>query len=171
MMMEMFANKFPEIAEKETRCILMPEGKDLPEGHYYFPESFCNDKKCDCRRAFINVIFEEETIATIGFGWENLKFYENWANDKSIVEYIKGPILELTGIITKYSENALNLFKEVMMKDSIFLDRLKKHYKMFKEELKNREEDAIDELENFNPNEHTVLDLCKDAGTWKPLRL
>ena len=166
MMMEMFANKFPEIAEKETRCILMPEGKDLPEGHYYFPESFCNDKECDCRRAFINVIFEEETIATIGFGWENLKFYENWANDKSIVEYIKGPILELTGIRTKYSENALSLFKGVLMQDKLFLGRLPIHYKMFKDSLSDSKEDeAAYESEDFNPDEHTVISLCRGIGT------
>ena len=166
MMMEMFVNKFPEIAEKETRCILMPKGKDLPEGHYYFPESFCNDKECDCRRAFINVIFEEEPIATIGFGWEDLKFYEKWANDKSMAKDLKGPILELTGIRTKYSENALNLFKEALMQDKLFLERLPKHYKMFKENLSNSKEvELADELEDFNPDEHTILSLCRDIGT------
>ena len=166
MMMEMFVNKFPEIAEKETRCILMPKGKDLPEGHYYFPESFCNDKECDCRRAFINVIFEEEPIATIGFGWEDLKFYEKWANDKSMAKDLKGPILELTGIRTKYSENVLNLFKEALMQDKLFLERLPKHYKMFKENLSNSKEvELADELEDFNPDEHTILSLCRDIGT------
>ena len=164
-MMEMFVNKFPEIAEKETRCILMPKGKDLPEGHYYFPESFCNDKECDCRRAFINVIFEEEPIATIGFGWEDLKFYEKWANDKSMANDLKGPILELGGIRTKYSENALNLFKEALMQDKLFLERLPKHYKMFKEILDDDENGVPDGLGSFNPDEHTVISLCRDRGS------
>lgn len=162
----MFANRFPDVAEKETRCILMPKGKDLPEGHYYFPESFCNDKKCDCRRAFINVIFEEEPIATIGFGWEDLDFYEKWADDKSMANHLKGPILELTGRGTKHSENVLNLFKEVLMQDKLFLERLPKHYKRFKESLSDSEEDdAADELEDFNPDEHAVINLCRDIGS------
>jgi len=166
MMMEMFANRFPDVAEKETRCVLMPIGRDLPKGHYYFPLSFCNDKKCDCRRAFINVIYEEEPIATIGFGWEDLNFYEKWANDKSMAKDLKGPILELTGIKTKHSENALNLFKEVLMHDRLFLERMPKHYKMFKKSLIESQEDCMDdEIEDFNPDEHTVSSLCKDVGT------
>ncbi|HII16508.1 TPA: hypothetical protein HA361_01215 [Candidatus Woesearchaeota archaeon] len=162
MMMEMFVNRFPDVGEKETRCVIMPPGKDLPEGHYYFAESFCNDKKCDCRRAFINVIYEDNPIATIGFGWEDIKFYEKWAHDKSMAPDLKGPILELTGIRTKHSKNALKLFEEVMMHDTIFIERLKKHYKMFKEILSDNEED---EVEDFNPDEHTVASLCKDTGT------
>ncbi len=166
MMMEMFANRFPDIAEKETRCVIMPSGHDLPAGSYYFSESFCNDKQCDCRRAFINIIYENDLIATIGFGWEDTMFYEKWAHDKSMAQDLKGPILEICGIKTRYSDNVLKLFKEVMMKDTIFLDRLKKHYNMFKEELNDTEEDTdMDELEDFNPNEHTVIDLCKERGT------
>ncbi len=133
--MEPFYNKFPKVAETETRCIIIPKGNPLPAGSYYVAESFCNDQKCDCRRAFINVIYNNEIAATIGFGWEDLKFYERWAHDKSLAPDLKGPILELGGVSTKYSEKILVLFKEFMMQDNTFLDRLKRHYKMFKEEL------------------------------------
>ncbi|MDI6738109.1 MAG: hypothetical protein QME12_06370 [Nanoarchaeota archaeon] len=136
MMMEVFVNRFPETAEKETRCVILPEGNPLPAGSYYMAESFCNDKKCDCRRAFINVVYDNKIVATIGFGWEDLAFYRKWAHgDKDIAVHMKGPILELTGIHTKYSEKVLLLFKEFMMHDKVFLERLKKHYKMFKEAL------------------------------------
>ncbi|MFH0876289.1 MAG: hypothetical protein V1859_10210 [archaeon] len=166
MFMELFANRFPEIAEKETRCIMLPIGGKLPAGSYYFPVSFCNEKNCDCRRAFINVIYEEEPIATIGFGWEDIKFYEKWAEDKSMAKDLKGPVLEFTGIRTKYSEKALSLFKEVLMNDKIFLERLPKHYKIFKESLSENEEVDIENLlDDFKPNEHTVLSLCKEKGT------
>jgi|SRR3989338_6679468 len=161
MMMEIFANRFPDLAEKETRCAIVSQGNDLPQGHYYFPVSFCNDKKCDCRRAFINVIYEEEPIATIGFGWEDIKFYENWGNGKSMANDLKGPILELTGIRTKYSDGALELFKGVIMHDKLFLERLPKHYKMFKESL----DDNEDEIGDIEPDEHTVASLCNDTGT------
>lgn len=164
--MEIFANRFPDLAERETRCVIIPKGNPLPPGHYYIAESFCNDKECDCKRAFINVIFEDEPIATIGFGWEDISFYEKWADDKSMANDLKGPILELAGIRTKYSENALKLFKEVMVDDHIFIERLKSHYKMFKDALTNNEEDDnMSELEDFNPDEHSVIELCKDEGT------
>jgi len=135
MMMEMFFNKFPEIAEKETRCIIIPKGNPIPAGNYYMAESFCNDKKCDCRRAFINVIYNDKIAATIGFGWEDLAFYEKWAHDKSLVSDLKGPILELGGVSTKYSEKILLLFKEFIMQDKFFIERVKRHYKMFKDAL------------------------------------
>ncbi len=136
MMMEMFISRFPEIGEKETRGIILPEGNPLPAGRYYLAESFCNDKKCDCRRAFINMIYNNGIIATIGFGWEELDFYRKWAHgDEEIAAHMKGPVLEQGGAQTTYSERALILFKEFMMHDEVFLERLKKHYKMFKEAL------------------------------------
>ncbi len=132
-MMEPFHNKFPEIAERETRRVILPEGNSLPAGNYDMVESFCNDKSCDCRRAFINVLYNDEAIvATIGFGWESAGFYEKWAHDKSMVPDLKGPILELGGIATKHSKDALLLFKNFMAHDETFLERLKRHYKRFK---------------------------------------
>lgn len=134
-MMEMFANRFPKIAEDETRCIILTEHNKLPKGNYYFTESFCNDNSCDCRRAFINVIYNKKIIATIGFGWEDIKFYENFLIDKKLAKDMKGPILEIGGIRTEYSNDVLELFKEFLINDSIFIERLKKHYIMFKDSL------------------------------------
>jgi hypothetical protein len=132
MMMEPFYNRFPGVAEKETRCVIIPKGKHLPAGEYYLSESYCNDKKCDCRRAFINVIYNDNILATIGYGWEDLKFYEKWMGDKELAKDAKGPILEVGGVSTKYSQEILTLFKTFMIQDKIFIDRLKEHYKMFK---------------------------------------
>ena len=135
MMMQPFFSKFPDIARKESRCVIIPKGNSLPAGSYFMAESFCNDKKCDCRRAFINVIYNDDIVATIGFGWENIDFYKKWAHDKSLAPDLKGPILELGGVYTKYSEKILALFKEFMMLDKVFLERLKRHYKMFKDAM------------------------------------
>lgn len=136
MMMEPFHAKFSEIAEEETRCVIIPQGKKLPAGEYFMVESFCNDSKCDCRRAFINILYRDEIIlATIGFGWEDLSFYKKWAHDKSLAQNMKGPILELGGVSSKYSDELLVLFKEVMLNDQVFLDRIKRHYKMFKDAI------------------------------------
>lgn len=164
MMMEPFHIRFPKVAEKETRCIIVLEREDLPAGEYYFIESFCNDKKCDCRRAFINILYEDKVIATIGFGWEDLEFYGKWMGDKSMAKDLKGPILELTGIRTKYSEKGLALFKEFMMNDEVFIERLKKHYKMFKESLSD-DDDGLDDTDDFYPDEHSITSLCDNQGT------
>ena len=49
---------------------------------------------------------------------------------------MKGPILELGGQRSQYSEELLKLFKEVMINDNIFIDKLKRHYGMFKSSKK-----------------------------------
>lgn len=132
MMMEPFDNRFLEIARKETRCVIIPRGKTLPEGEYFFVESYCNDKKCDCRRVFINVYHNGKPVATIGYGWEELEYYEKWMGDKKLAKDVKGPILEIDGFFTEYSDEVFNLFNEIMLKDSVFIARLKKHYELFK---------------------------------------
>lgn len=168
--MQSFYSLFPEIAEKETRCLLVcGEQEGLPNGEYFFIESFCNDKKCDCRRVFINVLYKENIVATIGYGWENIEFYEKWLGEKALAKDAKGPILELTGKHTNYSESLLRLFKKSLLMDRTFLRRLGNHYTLFKEELpeeeKNAEEDIEEELDNFDPDSFTVIELCTEIGT------
>ncbi len=143
MMMEAFHNRFPQIAENETRCIIVPNNSDikLPSGEYFFTESFCNDINCDCRRAFINVIYNEEMITTIGYGWEDLDFYKKWSRNSNRIYDIKGPILEITGSQTKYSEAILDLFKNLLLTDYVFINRLKEHYQLFKSSLKKKKID------------------------------
>ena len=134
-MMESFHSRFPEVAEKETRCVIVPYGKKIPAGKYFLLESFCNDKECECRRLFINFLYNEKIVATIGYGWEDLEFYKEWMGDEELIDDVKGPILELGGIQTKYSQYLLELFKEVILKDEQYIERIKKHYKMFKKSL------------------------------------
>jgi hypothetical protein len=44
-----FYEKFPEIAEKETRTIIIFNDPDLPEDEYGLLESYCDESQCDCR--------------------------------------------------------------------------------------------------------------------------
>ena len=131
-MMEPFHERFLETAEKETRCMIIPSGKKLPEGEYFLTESYCNDSSCDCRRVFINIIHNQEIVATIGYGWEDLPFYERWLADKELPVEMKGPILELGGQQSEQSSELLKLFKEVILRDIEYIERLKRHYDMFK---------------------------------------
>lgn len=132
-----FYTKFPKLAEKETRCIIiMDEREGLPFGEYFLLESYCNDPECDCRRVFINIQHKGEILATIGYGWESLDFYENWIGEPDMASDVKGPTLELTGFHTEHSEVLLKLFKKLMLRDKVFIERLKRHYNLFKKKLK-----------------------------------
>lgn len=168
-MMEPFYNRFPDVAERETRCLIVLDEKNgLPAGEYFLLESYCNDPECDCRRVFINVAHKDKIWATIGYGWEKLDFYEQWMGEKDLAKYAKGPVLELTAKYTEYSEAILELFKKVAVVDASFMERLKRHYKMFKNsdnKKKGGNENLKKELENFDPDAHTIGSLCKETGT------
>ena len=137
-MMEPFHNSFLDVAGKETRCIIIPPGKKLPEGEYYLTESYCNDGNCDCRRVFINIMHNQKIVATIGYGWEELPFYEKWSGDKNLTVEMKGPILELGGQQTEHSSELLKLFKVIVLDDEMYIERLKRHYDTFKSSKKRK---------------------------------
>jgi len=79
-----FYTYFPEIADKETKVVqILKSGINTPPiGTYAIVESFCDDRKCDCRKVMLNVIAISQPgkiLATIGFGWESISFYTAWA--------------------------------------------------------------------------------------------
>lgn len=168
MMMEPFYNRFPEIAEKETRCmVIRNEEDDIPNGKYFLLESYCNNPKCDCRRVFINILHENRILATIGYGWENPEFYEKWMGEKDFAKDLKGPILEITGEHTEHAGNLLRLFEDMVLTDNDYVDTLKRHYKMFKPpSLKKKQiKEDVEELKDFAPDLHTIASLCKENGS------
>ena len=81
MKFRLFHEAFPKIAEKETRFVhIFNENSNVPLGQYGWFPSYCEDKSCDCRRAFISVLRvdrDKPTLhaATISYGWERMSFY------------------------------------------------------------------------------------------------
>lgn len=122
---------------RETVCMPIFSHNVIPPGIYALLESYCDDPECDCRRVFLNVVNKEtnEILATIGYGWEDLEFYEEWFGDKSMKELIqglKGPVLEVGGLQSEYAKCLLEHFKKYALnKESIEI--WKKHYRLFKE--------------------------------------
>ena len=52
----MFQERFPEIAEKETRALTIINNPELPSDTYGLVESYCDESDCDCRRVFLTII-------------------------------------------------------------------------------------------------------------------
>lgn len=129
--------KLPKLAEKETRrLIFLQEKEGIPPGDYVLMESYCNDPDCDCRRVFINILHKDNILATIGYGWESLEFYRKWMGSDDFIQDVKGPILELGGSQTKFAPAFLKIFKTVILKDEAYIERLNRHYHLFKQEIK-----------------------------------
>jgi hypothetical protein len=126
---------FPDLGDNDIRKIILQKDTfGLPKGKYYLLESYCTDRKCDCRKVMINVVNAEspqEILATIGFGWETAEYYTKWFGDKKTGEQMVGSYLEPGCIQTSDSEKYLKL-TENSLKDKSYIALLIKHYEDFK---------------------------------------
>ena len=130
-----FYEEFPDIAEKETRVLTVFDVPGLPPGQYLFTEAYCDEPGCDCQRVFFNVIDGQtnQLKAVIAYGWESRSFYVNWfgSDDPAIIRELQGPVLNLA---SPQSPLAPALLKQmgVILKDGNYVERLKRHYTMYK---------------------------------------
>ena len=140
-----FYEFFPEVAKRETRTVtVLPESNmGVPPGEYGFVEMFCNDKGCDCRRVFLTVVSapKSDLHAVIAYGWESPTFYAKWMgdNDPQIIESLRGPCLNLGSPESAAAPAILNLFRNVLLRDAAYVDRIKRHYQMFREKVDDTE--------------------------------
>lgn len=132
-----FHERFPEVAEKETRMLRVVRDDGLVE-HFGFVELFCDERGCDCRRVFLQAVCPEmgrATLATISFGWEPDSFYRRWASfplsDEDLRE-LKGPALVRLAPQSEDAEEMLEIFTE-QLDDAAYVERIKRHYAMFRE--------------------------------------
>ncbi len=99
-------------------------------------EMYCNERGCDCRRVIINVIRPETGLtriwATIGYGWDTLDFYRRWGGPGNDPVQMKGPYLDPLNSQTELSPALLDLFQTVLDSPD-YVERLKRHYAMFRE--------------------------------------
>lgn len=136
---EPFYERFHDIALKETRTVTIHNYPGLPDDDYGFLEAYCNDENCDCRRVFFNVISHKrnEVVAVIAYGWEDRAFYARWfgQNDPDIIRELQGPILNTSSHQSELAPALLNLVRNTLLKDPAYIERLKRHYWMFKEKV------------------------------------
>jgi len=159
-----FHEKFPEVAKKETRALVIIGDPKLPSDTYGLTEAYCDELGCDCRRVFFNVISTKQgkILATIAFGWESEKYYAKWLgdNDSKIIKDLKGPVLNLA---SQQSKLAPALLKQIrlVLKDKNYVERLKRHYKLFKDEIEREGERNSRKQKNAGSNGNTLSSLPK----------
>jgi len=138
-----FHEKFPAVAEKETRSITIFDNPELPNDTYGLIESYCADPGCDCRRVFLSVLSsrKKKLLAVIAFGWESRKYYAKWLgdNDPQAINDLKGPVLNSTSPQSKLAPEILELVNRVVLQDRKYIERLKTHYKLFRAEINEEE--------------------------------
>ena len=131
--MQEFASRFLQVAAEETRTIHVLEPGGIPLGEYGFLEFFCADPRCDCRRVMLQVTTPDGNVwATIGFGWEKVKFYRRWAHGADFADEMAGVSLDPLNRQSEFAEWFLLAFQNMVKTDSKYVERLKRHYKMFR---------------------------------------
>jgi hypothetical protein len=98
---------------------------------------FCDEPGCDCRRVFFCVTssLQQDIQAIIAWGWEDITFYAKWmgVKDPRIINELKGPALNLASPQSNLAPALLNLLRRALLTDTTYVDRVKRHYAMFRE--------------------------------------
>lgn len=131
-----------EVAEAETRTVTIYNNNEfkLPQGHYSLIEMFCNDQGCDCRRCFfmVRADWADEPLAYIGYGWESPDFYTRWMGDAELSEHLAGVAIEPMQQQSKYAEKCLQMVKTVLLSDTDYAERIKRHYSLMRKIVESR---------------------------------
>ena len=140
----------PEVALNETRTIeILDNSYGLPNGTYTFAEGFCDDIDCDCRRAYFFVYYkkeskieyEKEPYAFISYGFASKKFYNEWMfgnESEETLNQMMIPTLDMLNYQSKYANQILLLFNELLLPNKEYMDRVKRHYRAFKKIVNNK---------------------------------
>jgi len=129
-------SRCPEVARREIRSLsIVPGGESKPREEYAFLEFYCDDPKCDCRRAFIQVYSRSRPgviLASINIGWESGEFYHKQFPfmPEAAREITAGSLHPLN----EQSDQApalLQLFQDFVANPA-YKARLKEHYELFR---------------------------------------
>jgi hypothetical protein len=137
----LFHERFPHVAEEETRTLILQEnsGLDLPTGDYSFLEMFCDEEGCDCRRVLFMVVSSDRPgiQAVINWGWEQESFYAKWMSggNRSLAKDLKGPSLSFGSPQSGLAPAILEVVKGLLLKDKAYRDRIKRHYAIFRKKI------------------------------------
>jgi hypothetical protein len=130
-----FYTKFRHLAFREMRTVIVRGRESIPDGPYGFLEFYCNEVGCDCRRVVFHVIRPDtgtRVWASINFGWESPVFYQQWSPGDPEFADMAGATLDPLNAQSEHSDALLTLFQEVVAADPDYVQRLQRHYRLFK---------------------------------------
>jgi len=136
---EPFHEHCPEIGFSEYRSMRLQGDEELPDGEYGFMELYCTEPKCDCRRVIFWVMDPSQSpkpLATFGYGWESPEFYVKWMSGSSFAEQMAGLSVERLGAQSRLTDALFRACEEILLSDPAYIERLKRHYALFKEAIR-----------------------------------
>lgn len=135
-----FVLAYPIVGEhlqRETRMLTFSEDGLLPRGSYHFLEAFCQDPRCDCRRCQFWVMRENDArvLATITLGLDAPDFHRDWvrAGQEESDYWAGAPSLEPWAQQSELAGALLQVFKAFVLPSEGYFERVRDHYRQFKE--------------------------------------
>ena len=146
-----FYEQFRELALKETRSFTVFDGHpDLPADEYGLVELYCDDEGCDCQRVMFEVLSRKrnKSVAYIAYGWASAGFYRKWtkSGDPDIALHMRGPVLNELSPQSELAAALLTVVRDTVLKDAAYVERLKRHYRLFKEKVDPKHFPKIDSV-------------------------
>lgn len=132
---ELLFMRVPKIASKETTVVKITGHPSIPDGTYSYPEMYCNDPGCDCRRALIQVWDNEKpghSLALIGFGWEPAAFYRKWFRGGEGWKELVGAQLAVGAPQGPHAEAFLAILRTRFKSDPKAVEQIRRHYALFR---------------------------------------
>ncbi len=130
-----FALRFPELGPQETRVACIEDDGVLLRGRYAFLESYCEEKGCVCNRVMLTVIEEsapEKIWASISFGWDQPEWFSDGRFLRRHGATASGAFLDPLCPQSEHAAELLDLFEWMITQDPAYVERLKRHYTLFK---------------------------------------
>jgi hypothetical protein len=83
---------------------------------------------------------QNDIKAVIAWGWEEREFYTKWMGDDDprIINALIGPALNLASPQSNLAPALLDLSRNVLLQDTAYVERVKRHYAMFRQEVDNK---------------------------------
>ncbi len=162
----LFHSRFPDVAERETRTVTVIDSSDfnLPPAHYSFLEMFCDEPGCDCRRVFFSVVssLQKDIQAVIAWGWEEREFYTKWMGDDDprFINDLIGPALNLASPRSNLAPALLYLLRNVLLQDAAYVERVKRHYAMFRQEVDKKAKRVVQGKKAEKEEEEGITIYC-----------
>lgn len=133
---------------------------ELPIDTYGLVDAYCDELDCDCRRVFLHVVSknQKKILATIAFGWESKRYYAKWLghNHPNMIKDLKGPVLNLASAQSRLAPALLKQI-QVVLQDKSYIERLKRHYKLFKDDIKKEAKKIAEkQAKNTDSNENVL---------------
>jgi hypothetical protein len=141
-----FSKRFPELGPQETRVLCFEEDGEFPRGRYALAESYCEEANCDCRRVLLTVVEEstpDKVWASISYSWDPPAGFSAESKEEALGATPSGAFLDPLYPQSEPAAEFLDLFEWMIARDPAYVERLKRHYAMFKAALSATERSGL----------------------------